>query len=101
MWLYGEKGECTEAGGCNLFIVWVRKDGKKQLITAPLDDKTILDGVTRRSCLDLALERLALEVKVMERKFIVTGIMEAASERRLLESFVADTVVSAKRYYLN
>ncbi|KAK1457266.1 branched-chain amino acid aminotransferase [Colletotrichum cuscutae] len=69
LWLYGEDGECTEAGGCNFFVVWVRKDGKTELITAPLDDKTILDG----------------------RKFTVTEIMEAAAEGRLLESFAAGT----------
>lgn len=59
LWLYGGKGECTEAGGCNFFIVWMRKDGKKELITAPLDDKTILDGVTRRSCIELTREARA------------------------------------------
>lgn len=94
LWLCGDKGECTEAGGCNFFIVWVRKDGKKELITAPLDDKTILDGVTRRSCLELAKERLAPELEVTERKFTVTEIMEAAAEGRLLESFAAGTAVS-------
>lgn len=93
LWLYGEGGECTEAEGCNFFIVWVRKDRKKELITAPLDDKTILDGVTRRSCLELARERLAPEVEVTERKFTVTEIMDAASEGRLLESFAAGTAV--------
>lgn len=94
LWLYGENGECTEAGGCNFFVVWVRKDGKKELITAPLDDKTILDGVTRRSCLELAKERLAQGIQVTERKFTVTEIMEAAAEGRLLESFAAGTAVS-------
>lgn len=94
LWLYGQEGECTEAGGCNFFVVWVRKDGKKELITAPLDDKTILDGITRRSCLDLAKERLGEEVEVTERKFTITELMEAASEGRLLESFAAGTAVS-------
>ncbi|KAK1451421.1 branched-chain amino acid aminotransferase [Colletotrichum melonis] len=91
LWLYGEDGECTEAGGCNFFVVWVRKDGKTELITAPLDDKTILDGVTRRSCLELARERLGEEILVSERKFTVTEIMKAAAEGRLLESFAAGT----------
>ncbi|KAK1655883.1 aminotransferase [Colletotrichum phormii] len=91
LWLYGEDGECTEAGGCNFFVVWVRKDGKTELVTAPLDDKTILDGVTRRSCLGLARERLGEEIEVTERKFTVAEIMEAAAEGRLLESFAAGT----------
>ncbi|KAI7780379.1 hypothetical protein LA080_016103 [Diaporthe eres] len=91
LWLHGENGECTEAGGCNFFVVWIRKDGKKELITAPLDDKTILDGVTRRSCLELAKERLAPEIEITERKFTVTEVMEAAAQGRLLESFAAGT----------
>ncbi|KAH7123459.1 aminotransferase [Dactylonectria estremocensis] len=91
LWLYGQEGECTEAGGCNFFVVWIRKDGKKELITAPLDDKTILDGITRRSCLDLVKERLGGEVEVTERKFTITELMEAANEGRLLESFAAGT----------
>lgn len=94
LWLYGEDGECTEAGGCNFFVVWKRRDGRTELITAPLDDKIILDGVTRRSCLELAKERLGQEIEVTERKFTVAEIMEAAAEGRLLESFAAGTAVS-------
>lgn len=94
LWLYGDNGECTEAGACNFFVVWIRMDGKKELITAPLDDKTILDGVTRRSCLELAKERLAPEIEVTERKFTIREVMEAAAEGRLLESFAAGTGVS-------
>lgn len=99
LWLYGDNGECTEAGGCNFFVVWTRKDGRTELITAPLDDKTILDGVTRRSCLELAKERLAHEIEVTERKFTIAEIMEAATEGRLLESFAAGTAVSSNRYH--
>jgi branched-chain amino acid aminotransferase len=94
LWLYGLEGYCTEAGGSNFFVVWKRKDGKKELITAPLDDKLILDGVTRRSCLDLARERLRNELDVTERKFTISEIQEAAAESRLLESFAAGTAVS-------
>lgn len=81
--------------------MWVRKDGKKELITAPLDDKTILDGVTRRSCLELGKERPAPEIEVTERKFTLTEIMETALEGRLLESFAAGTAASAACYYPN
>ncbi|KXH61544.1 branched-chain amino acid aminotransferase [Colletotrichum salicis] len=94
LWLYGEDGECTEAGRCNFFVVWVRKDGETELVIAPLDDKTILDGITRRSCLELARERLGEEIEVTERKFTVAEIMEAVAEDRLLESFAAGTAVS-------
>lgn len=93
LWLYGEQGECTEAGASNFFIVWKRKDGKKELITAPLDDKLILDGVTRRSCIEVAKERLAGEIEVTERKYTIAELIEADAEGRILESFAAGTAV--------
>jgi len=91
LWLYGAQSECTEAGASNFFIVWKRKDGKKELITAPLDDKLILDGVTRRSCLEIARERLADELEVTERKYTIDEVLEADSEGRILEAFAAGT----------
>lgn len=94
LWLYGTQGECTEAGASNFFVVWKRKDGKKELITAPLDDKLILDGVTRRSCLELARERLAGELEVTERKYTIAEMVEADAEGRIIESFAAGTAVS-------
>lgn len=91
LWLYGKDGECTEAGASNFFILWKRKDGKKELITAPLDDKLILDGVTRRSAVELARERLAGEIEVTERKYTIDELVEADAEGRILESFAAGT----------
>ncbi|KAJ6032418.1 hypothetical protein N7540_003150 [Penicillium herquei] len=38
LWLYGPEGDYTEAGGSNFFMIWKRKDGKKELIIALLDD---------------------------------------------------------------
>lgn len=98
LWLYGEQGECTEAGGSNFFVVWRRKgDGRTELITAPLEDGLVLDGVTRRSCLELARERMGREVEVVERKFAIADVIEASEEGRLLECFVAGTGVSSSR----
>lgn len=94
LWLYGQQGECTEAGASNFFVIWKRKDGKKEIITAPLDDKLILDGVTRRSCLELARERLGDEYEVTERKYTIAEVIEANAEGRILESFAAGTAVS-------
>ncbi|CAM1509502.1 Fc.00g032410.m01.CDS01 [Cosmosporella sp. VM-42] len=91
LWLYGEQGECTEAGASNFFVVWKRKDGKKEIITAPLDDKLILDGVTRRSCLELMRERLGDEYVITERKYTIAEVLEADAEGRLMESFAAGT----------
>lgn len=95
LWLYGPQGECTEAGASNFFVVWKRKsDGKKEIITAPLDDKLILDGVTRASCLDIVRDRLAGEIEVTERKYTIDELVEADAEGRILESFAAGTAVS-------
>ncbi|OTB07017.1 hypothetical protein M426DRAFT_54406 [Hypoxylon sp. CI-4A] len=91
LWLYGKEGYCTEAGASNFFVVWKSKEGKTQLITAPLDDRLILDGVTRRSVLQLARERLGDEIEVMERKYNIEEVKEADSEGRLVEAFAAGT----------
>ncbi|KAI8241189.1 hypothetical protein K4K55_012781 [Colletotrichum sp. SAR 10_96] len=91
LWLYGENGQVTEAGGSNFFIVWKRKDGKTELVTAPLDDKLTLDGVVRRSCLNLAQERLSEELEITERTYTIAEVIEASSEGRLLEAFVTGT----------
>jgi branched-chain amino acid aminotransferase len=95
LWLLD--GQVTEAGASNLFIVWRTKEGKAQLVTAPLDDKVILDGVTRRSILQLARERLAdgssgLEaIEIVERKFTMEEVFEVVKEGRMIEAFAAGT----------
>lgn len=92
LWLYGKEGYCTEAGASNFFILWRAKDsGKLQLITAPLDDRLILDGVNRRSVVELFKERLADEVEVVERKYTIDEVLEADQEGRLVEAFASGT----------
>ena len=93
LWLYGPEGFCTEAGASNFFVVWRTKEGQLQMVTAPLDDKLILDGVTRRSVVQLAKERLAGEVEVVERKYTIDEVVEADKEGRLIEAFAAGTAV--------
>lgn len=98
LWLYGPEGYCTEAGASNFFVVWKDKDsGKTQIVTAPLDDRLILDGVTRRSLLQLAKERLGHEVDVVERRYTIQEVLEADAEGRLVEAFAAGTAVSSPR----
>jgi branched-chain amino acid aminotransferase len=97
LWLYGTEGYCTEAGASNFFIVWRAKEsdgGKMQIVTAPLDDRLILDGVTRRSALQLARERLGDEAEVVERRYTIDEVLEADREGRLVEAFAAGTAVS-------
>ncbi|KAK3392123.1 putative branched-chain amino acids aminotransferase [Sordaria brevicollis] len=94
LWLYGPEAYCTEAGASNFFIVWRAKEsegGKLQLLTAPLDDKLILDGVTRRSVIELAKARLAGEVEVVERRYTIDEVIEADKEGRIVEAFAAGT----------
>lgn len=95
LWLYGPEGYCTEAGASNFFVVWRCKEtGRTQLVTAPLDDKLILDGVTRRSVVQLVRERLGDEVDVVERKYTIDEVLEADREGRMIESFSVGTAVS-------
>ena len=66
-----------------------------QLVTAPLGDKVILDGVTRRSILQLSKERLGDELEIVEREFTMEDIVEAVAEGRVVEAFAAGTAVSS------
>ncbi|KAF2202451.1 branched-chain-amino-acid aminotransferas-like protein [Delitschia confertaspora ATCC 74209] len=92
LWLFGKNGEVTEAGASNFFVIWRTKDeGKLQLVTAPLGEKIILDGVTRRSVLELAREKLGGELEVVERKYTMAEVAEAQQEGRLVEAFAAGT----------
>jgi branched-chain amino acid aminotransferase len=101
LWLFGPEGMITEAGASNFFVVWRTREGKLQLITAPLGDKIILNGVTRRSVLALARERLNAtdkkfapgveELEVVERTYFMPELEEAFEEGRVVEAFVCGT----------
>jgi branched-chain amino acid aminotransferase len=99
LWLLD--GVVTEAGASNFFVVWKSKGGKIQLVTAPLGGKIILDGVTRRSILQLARERLTdgtsgLDpIEIVERNFTMDEVVETIKEGRMIEAFTAGTAVSA------
>ncbi|PSK45215.1 branched-chain amino acid aminotransferase [Elsinoe australis] len=91
LWLFGQEGFVTEAGASNFFVVWKTKSGGLELVTAGLEDKVILEGVTRASLLELARERLGGEVGVVERKYTMQEVVEAYEEGRLVEAFAAGT----------
>ncbi|KAL8874185.1 MAG: hypothetical protein Q9174_000451 [Haloplaca sp. 1 TL-2023] len=97
LWLLGEQNEVTEAGTSNFFVLWKTREGELQIVTAPLEDKIILDGVTRRSVLDLARAGFASSAKqsgkleVIEKKFSMTEVEEAVEEGRMVEAFVTGT----------
>jgi branched-chain amino acid aminotransferase len=88
LWLYGDDYTVTEVGTMNQFFFWTRKDGVKELITAPLDG-TILPGVTRDSILQLTREYG--EFEVTERQYTMTEIIEAVEDGRMIEAFGAGT----------
>ncbi|GIZ44212.1 hypothetical protein CKM354_000741600 [Cercospora kikuchii] len=98
LWLFGKECYVTEAGASNFFLVWRnRESGKLQLVTAPLEERIILEGVTRASILELAKSRLSKkvgdleEVEVVEQRFTMDDILEAEKEGRLIEAFAAGT----------
>lgn len=97
LWLFGDDCIVTEAGSSNFFVIWRTREGQVQLVTACLTERIVLDGVTRRSVLELARSRLAsgyngLEaIEVVERKFSMAEVVEAANEGRLIEAFAAGT----------
>lgn len=92
LWLFGEEEYVTEVGTMNLFAAIKNKQtGQAELLTAPLDG-TILEGVTRDSILQLARERLEPKGwKVLERKFTMKEVADAADEGRMMEIFGAGT----------
>lgn len=104
LWLFGPNKNVTEAGACNFFaIIRNANTGQLELITPPLGD-IILDGVTRRSVLDLARERLSpaaphLAQSEMEALHVrecdlpMEDLVAASTEGRLLEAFVTGTAV--------
>jgi branched-chain amino acid aminotransferase len=100
LWLFGEDRQVTEAGASNFFIVWENaQTGKRELVTAPLENQLILPGVTRRSVLELARSRLNqavgdLEaVEIVEKTFTISEVEAAWKEGRVVEAFVCGTAV--------
>ncbi|GAP92646.2 putative branched-chain amino acid aminotransferase [Rosellinia necatrix] len=92
LWLFGPDGQVTEAGASNFFaIVKNASTGKTELLTAPLTENLILDGVTRRSVLDLVRSRLPEKLEIVEQNFTMQELANACSEARVLEAFVSGT----------
>ncbi|KAH7913804.1 aminotransferase [Hygrophoropsis aurantiaca] len=96
LWIFGEDKSVTEAGAMNFFVVLKRDDGDGlDLITPPLDG-TILPGVTRNSCLALAVdpsfqEATGLKLHTHERKFTMQDILKWSNEQRLTEALCVGT----------
>ena len=99
LWLFGPEGKVTEAGGSNFFILWRSREGKLQLQTAPLSDKMILDGVIRRSIIQLAKDRLSAntsgmeQIEVVDESFTMAAVVDAFNDGRIVEAFTCGTAV--------
>ncbi|KNC48808.1 branched-chain-amino-acid aminotransferase [Thecamonas trahens ATCC 50062] len=89
MWLFGETGQVTEVGTMNMFVLWHNTAGELELVTPPLDDGTILPGVTRDSILHLVRSRG--DVKVSEAPFTIYQMIDAIADGRMVEAFGAGT----------
>jgi len=67
------------------------------MVTAPLDGNIILNGVTRRSVMELAKKRLCgiaegdAIFEVLEERISIDDIVKACEEKRMIEAFVTGT----------
>ncbi|GAB7361497.1 hypothetical protein MBLNU230_g1553t1 [Neophaeotheca triangularis] len=102
LWLFGKESYVTEAGASNFFVVIRSRETQKlELVTAPLGERIILEGVTRASVLQLAQERLTASstfqrgdleaLEVVEKRFTMADVIEALEEGRFVEAFAAGT----------
>lgn len=89
LWLFGEDHEITEVGAMNIFAFLDHGNGKKELVTPPLDKGIILPGVTRRSIIELTSGWGEFEVN--ERTLTMKEIVQTNSEGKLVEMFGAGT----------
>jgi branched-chain amino acid aminotransferase len=94
LWLHEDK--ITEVGTMNLFCLWINKEGKKELITAPLDGQ-ILPGVTRKSILELTREWN--QFLVSEKEWDMKSLIQALKEGRVIEMFGAGTAAIVSPVY--
>jgi len=103
LWLLGDEKRVTEAGAMNFFAVVQREDGDVDVITPPLDG-TILPGLTRASCLELAASHTAkktilpslpstLRLHTHEQPLTMAQLGAWADEGKLLEAFGVGTAV--------
>lgn len=91
LWLFGPDKHVTEVGTMNFFVAFQDKNGKKELVTAPLDGM-ILEGVTRDSILNLCKEKLDKnEWTISERYCSINEIQEKAQKGEVLEAFGSGT----------
>eukprot|EP00731_Ephydatia_muelleri_P007195 Em0003g1443a len=88
LWLLGKEEQITEAGTMNCFVHWINEHGEPEIATPPLLG-TILDGVVRKSALELARSWGTHTVK--ERSITMADVKRAVTESRMKEMFGSGT----------
>ncbi|XP_014260669.1 branched-chain-amino-acid aminotransferase, cytosolic [Cimex lectularius] len=88
LWLYGEDLQITEAGTMNLFMVFRKKNGEREMATCPLNG-LILPGITRLSILEIAREWN--EFEVTERDVTMGEVLSGLEDGSLEEIFGTGT----------
>jgi branched-chain amino acid aminotransferase len=101
LWLFGKNRQVTEAGASNIFVVWRNKETEHlELITPSLASGLILDGITRRSVLEVARSKFTQQlgelapVDVVEQDFTIDDVQRSWTDGRIVEAFVTGTAVS-------
>jgi len=80
--------ECTVL---NVFVLQQSRFGKMELVTPP-DDTCIMNGITRRTILDMKdqIEK-DYDLKVVEREISIKEVINSSKEGRLFEVFSGST----------
>lgn len=76
----------------NFFVFLQNERGERELVTPPLDDGTILPGVTRDSI--LAITRGWKEFKVSERPIAMKELLTALKQNRVRISLCVDAMLN-------
>ncbi len=87
LWLWD--GDITEVGAMNVFFVFEKEDGRKEIVTPPLSRGDILPGVTRRSIVELANKWEDFDM--VERNVGIEEVANAVKAGTLVEAFGAGT----------
>lgn len=78
----------TEAGVMNVFFVFEASRGGKLSLVTPRKDGTILDGITRRSIIALAMD---MGIDVQERDVPIDEVFQKAHDGSLVQIFGTGT----------
>jgi branched-chain amino acid aminotransferase len=82
-------GYITEVGSMNIFLVFDKGDGRKEIVTPPLIRGDILPGVTRSSIVELTSAWKGYDM--VERNVAIEEVQSAVKAGTLVEAFGSGT----------